>query len=156
MKCLTTLATILSIVIVLTCAEGSGLAQAGSTPETTVHDFYQWYLHTLNAQDKGGKPPEKYPFQMSKFLTQRLVKAYNRALKRPDGINADYFIDAQDWDPIWEQNISTSKAMIQGDAATVIITLKGGEAFGNKTLRVGLRKEAGVWKIDRVNGRANP
>ncbi|HEX8096530.1 MAG TPA: DUF3828 domain-containing protein, partial [Pyrinomonadaceae bacterium] len=76
------------------------------------------------------------------------------------GINADFFIDAQDWDEGWEKNISVSKATIQGAHATVTVTLKGGKPLAdNKTfdnkLRVGLRKEAGGWKIDTVNGKAN-
>jgi len=36
------------------------------------------------------------------------------------------------------------------------VTLKGGEAFGNKTLKAGLRKEAGAWKIESINARLNP
>jgi len=43
-----------------------------------------------------------------------------------------------------------------GERAIVNVTMKGGEAFGNKTLKVGLRKEAGAWKIDSINGRLNP
>ena len=88
------------------------------------------------------------------------MRSLNRALKRDTGINADFFIDAQDSDEGWEKNISVSKARIQGMRATVIVTLKGGtmladqKTFDNK-LKVGLRKEGGVWKIDTVNGKAN-
>ena len=85
-----------------------------------------------------------------------MVRSLNRALRPPDGIDADFFIDAQDWDQTWEQNISTSKATVQGNLATVNVTLKGGAAFGNKKLKVGLRKEGGVWKIDSINDRMNP
>jgi Protein of unknown function (DUF3828) len=129
------------------------LAQSSTTPEVTVRAYYSWYLHALN---KNEDPLGKHQAQLRKFVTQRLVRSLNRALKRPDGIDADFFIDAQDWDEAWEKNISTSKAAIQGDRASVSVTLKGGEAFGNKALKVGLRKEVGGWKIDSVNGRMNP
>lgn len=128
-------------------------AQSAFTPEQTAQRFYSWYLHTLNHNDD---PLERHKTELSKFVTLRLLRALNRALRRPEGIDADFFIDAQDWDEAWEKNISTSKATIQGERATLSVTLKGGEAFGNKILRVGLLKEVGVWKIDRVNGRMNP
>jgi hypothetical protein len=134
-------------------AETSASAQASNTPEATVRRFYEWYLHALN---QGEEPLSKHRAELSKFVTRRLMRSINRALKRPDGINADIFIDAQDWDKDWEKNISVSKATIKGDRATVNVTLKGGEAFGNKSLSVGLRKEGGVWKIDSVNGITNP
>jgi len=131
----------------------SALAQASATPEATAQRFYTWYLHALNQNQD---PLEKHQAELSKFVTQRLMKSLTRALKRPDGIDADFFIDAQDWDETWEKNISTSKAAIQGSVATVNVTLKGGAAFGNKKLKVGLRKEGGVWKIDSINDRMNP
>ncbi len=128
-------------------------AQAPVSPEATAQRFYAWYLHTLNQNQE---PLEKHQTELSKFITQRLMKSLNRALKRPDGINADFFLDAQDWDQTWEKNITASRATIQGNLATVNVTLKGGPAFGTKRLKIGLRKETGSWKIDSVNGRANP
>jgi len=128
-------------------------AQEAATPEATVRGFYGWYLHSLNQSQDPLKKPQA---ELSKFVTQRLIRSLNRALKRPDGIDADYFIDAQDWDEAWERNITTSKATLQGERAIVNVTLKGGEAFGNKTLKAGLRKEAGAWKIESINARLNP
>jgi Protein of unknown function (DUF3828) len=153
MKCMFAVAMLFLVAINLPMAETSALAQTSITPEATVRSFYQWYVHVLNQDEE---PLEKHQAEMSKFVTQRLMISLNRARKRPEGINADFFIDAQDWDPTWEKNIPVSKARIQGTRATVSVTLKGGESFGNHKLRVGLRKEGGVWKIDSVNGRANP
>jgi hypothetical protein len=153
MKCIFAVAMLFLVAINLPTAETSALAQTSMTPEATVRRFYEWYLHALNQDEE---PLEKHQAEMSKFVTQRLMTSLNRALKRPEGIDADFFIDAQDWDPTWEKNISVSIAGIQGTRATVSVTLKGGESFGNRKLRVGLRKEGGVWKIDSVNGRANP
>ena len=86
-------------------------AQEAATPEATVRAFYGWYLHSLNQSQDPLKKPQA---ELSKFVTQRLIRSLNRALKRPDGIDADYFIDAQDWDEAWERNITTSKATLQG------------------------------------------
>lgn len=133
--------------------EVAALAQTERTPEATVRAFYAWYLHALN---RNQDPLEKQRAELSKFVTQRLLKSINRALNRPEGIDADFFIDAQDWDEAWEQNISTSKATVRAERAIVSVTLRGGESFGNKTLKVGLRREAGIWKIDSVNTRLNP
>lgn len=128
-------------------------AQSASTPEETAQHFYSWYLHALNQNED---PLEKQQTELRKYLTQRLLRALNRALRRPDGIDADFFIDAQDWDEGWEKHFSTSGAAIQGTQATVYVTLKGGPNFGNKRLKLGLRKEGGAWKIDRVNNRLGP
>lgn len=153
MKCIFAVAMLFLVAINLPTAETSALAQTSMTPEATVRGFYQWYLHALNQDEE---PLRKYQAEMSKFVTQRLMSSLRRALKRPEGIDADLFIDAQDWDKTWEKNISVSKARIQGTRATISVTLKGGGSVGNRKLRVGLRKEGGVWKIDSVNGRANP
>jgi hypothetical protein len=110
-------------------------------------------VHTLNQNEE---PLEKHGSEMSKFVTRRLIKSVNRVLRSPEGLDADFFIDAQDWDPLWEKNISVSKARIQGTRANLSVTLKGGEGFGNHKVQVGLRKEDSVWKIDSINGRRNP
>ena len=145
------------VVINLLTPATSAQGQPSMRPEETVRRFYELYLHSLNKEEE---PLEKPGGELSKFVTQRLMKSYARARKSDTGINVDFFIDAQDWDAAWEKNISVSKARIQGMRATVIVALKGGTiSADNKTfdnrLKVGLRKEGGVWKIDAVNGRAN-
>jgi len=83
------------------------------------------------------------------------MTSLNRARKRPDGIDADFFIDAQDFDETWEKkHLHVKEPGFRVTRATASVTLKG-TSFDDK-LRVGLRKEGGVWKIDNVNGRANP
>lgn len=153
MKRIAVLTMLFFVAISFTRIGTFALAQASASPEAAVQRFYTWYLHALNQNED---PLEKHQAELSKFVTQRLMKSLNRALKRPDGIDADFFIDAQDWDETWEKNISTSRATIQGNLATVNVTLKGGAAFGNKKLKVGLRKEGGTWKIDSINGRISP
>src|SRR5215831_3849195 len=144
--------TILLLTALLPVTAGA-LAQAPPSPEVTVQRFYAWYFHLLNQNQD---PLGKHQVELSKSVTPRLMASLNRALKRPDGIDADFFVDAQDEDPAWEKNISTSTITVQADRATVNVTLKGGEAFGTKRVKVGLRKQAGSWKIDSVNNRLNP
>lgn len=132
-------------------------AQSSLTPEETVRRFYEVYLRSLNQHEE---PLERHRAELSKLVTQRLLKSYERASKSDTGINVDFFIEAQDWDDAWEKNITLSKARIQGTRATITVMLKGGtlgadnKTFDNK-LKVGLRKEGGAWKIDTVNGKAN-
>ena len=126
-------------------------AQSGS-PETQARNFYAWYLHELNAD----RSPIQNSAGLRKYVTARMVGAIERALQRENGIDADIFIDAQDFDSAWEKNITSSKAVITGGRSSLTITLKGGPAFGTKRLRLVLKKEAGVWKIDSVNGYSTP
>ena len=152
MKCIFAAVILFLVTISLPTTGTLALAQTSMTPEATVRSFYEWYLHALNQDEE---PLEKHQAELSKFVTQRLIKSLARALKSPEGIDADFFIAAQDWDKTWEKNIYTSKARIQGARATTTVTLKG-ESFGNHRLRIGLRKEGGLWKIDSVNGHVNP
>src|SRR5215831_16567109 len=75
-----------------------GQAQTSMTPEDTARKFYELYLHSLNAQEERLK---KQRAELSKLVTQRLIRSYDRASKREEGINADFFLDAQDWDAAW-------------------------------------------------------
>ena len=129
-----------------------GIAAQSVTPEARVRSFYTWYLHDLN----GEHDPIANTTGLKKHVTTRFVGAIQRALKREGGIDADIFIDAQDFDPLWEKNLAVSKAVITGGKATATVTLKGGPNFGTKKLKIGLKKERGVWKIDSVNDRLSP
>ena len=136
---------------ILVFASVSG-AQTSATPESRVRSFYAWYLHELNTEHE----PIANKKGLARYLTARYAGSIARALKREDGIDADPFIEAQDFDPLWEKNLAVSKAAISGGKATTTVTLKGGPNFGTKRLKIGLRKEGGVWKIDSVNGRLSP
>ena len=123
-----------------------------ASPESQARGFYAWYLHELNAE----RNPIENSAGLKKYVTARMVRSIERALKREYGIDADIFIDAQDFDALWEKNITTSKAVIRGAGATLTVTLKGGPGFGTKRLKIGMKKEGGVWKIDSVNNQTSP
>lgn len=148
----------LAFVVIASLPSGAAAqAPASITPEDTVRSFYQLYLHSLNQEEV---PLDQHKAEFSKLVTLRLRRSYARAGRIEGGITVDFFLDAQDWDKDWEKNISVSKAVIRGIRATVNVNLKGGPApeggqsFDQK-LKVGLRKEGGVWKIDTVNGHVN-
>jgi len=146
-----------SIAVLVIFATSLAQAQTPKTPEDVVREFYQLYLRSLNQEEE---PLVKHRAEFSKLVTQRLLRSYDRASRRENGINADFFLDAQDWDQDWEKNISVSKAIVQGTRATVSVKLKGGSAGDDgktwdNNLKVGLVKEGRLWKIDSVNKHLN-
>jgi hypothetical protein len=144
------LVTLFLCAISLAATQTNAFAQATASPEVVVRNFYEAYLNSLNQNED---PLTKRRTELSKLVTRRLMASLDRARKR--GLDADYFLDAQDWDETWEKNITTSSAGIHGLRATVNVVLKG-DSFGEHKLRVLVRKETGVWKIDSVNGQVNP
>lgn len=129
-------------------------AQAVTTPPqepaAVIREFYHWYVHALN-QNKEPLTGERTT--MRKYVTARLITAINRMAKGPDGLDGDYFIDAQDWDKDWEKNIAVSNVVVKNMIATATVALKGEQMTRN--LQLTLKQEAGAWKIDRVKGLDN-
>ena len=132
------------------CLFGNAFGQAEQSPEQTAKEFYKWYLTQLNS--------ERYPIQQQKTqILKRVSRRLGKWLYSPEyeEYGADYFLSAQDWDKNWVKGITTSKALIKGNNATLRLTLaapKGAETnFGRHTLAIKLIKEGNTWKIDRVN-----
>ncbi len=123
--------------LVLSGPSSFALAQAPASPEATVQRFYAWYLHALNQNQD---PLGKHQAELSKFVTQRLMKSLNRALRRPDGIDAAFFIDAQDWDEAWEKNISTSKGDNSRTASNRQRDTEGRPGFRQQDIESGIAK----------------
>jgi hypothetical protein len=120
------------------------------TPDAVIREFYKWYVHALN-QNKEPLTGERTT--MRKYVTVRLITAINRMAKGPDGLDGDYFIDAQDWDKDWEKNIAVSNVVVKNTIATATVGLKGEQMTRN--LQLTLKQEGGAWKIDRVKGLDN-
>ena len=85
---------------------------------------------------------------MKKYVTARLLKEIDRMVKGPDGLDGDYFIDAQDWDKEWEDNIVVSALAEQGTKASMNVQFKGPNMSRN--VRVNLLQQQGTWKVDKV------
>jgi len=143
----------MSVLFALMVAAPS-LAQAVAvpdrTPEEVIREFYKWYVHALN-QEKDPLTGER-PV-MRKYVTARLIAAIDRMAKGPDGLDGDYFIDAQDWDKEWEKNIAVSNVVVKPNFARANVTLTGPQM--NRHLQLMLKQEAGTWKVDRVKGLDN-
>ena len=144
------LITLLFCALTFTAAQTVNFGQGTASPDETVHSFYAVYLHSLN---QGEDPLTKRRTELRKFVTSRLMSVLDHARKR--GLEYDFFLDAQDFDKEWEQNITAEVANIKGSEAIVNLTLQGGP-IGEHKLRIGLKKQAGGWKIDSVNARTKP
>jgi hypothetical protein len=141
------------IVVLVSIAQALATAQtpaaeSAATPEDCIRNFYRWYVTNLVAN----RDPMKQRGEIRRYATERLLKEIDRMVKGPDGLDGDYFTDAQDFDPLWAKNISISDVQIHGDKATALVLLNGSKGM-RKKLSVHLAKEAGIWKVDKVQGR---
>ena len=129
---------------------GPAKTSAQTSPETTLTAFYKWYLRELRL--------EHYPRPTTPKVNAAISARLRRWFKSGEGRewDADYFIDAQDWDPKWETHIATSEAVISGNKADVRVILgprvKAVNSMSPHTLRIKMVKENGGWKIDHING----
>ena len=60
----------------------------------------------------------KQQAEMKRFATDRLLREIDKMKKGPDGLNGDYFLDAQDFDEQWAKKISVPNVKIEGAKAT--------------------------------------
>lgn len=141
------LTLIVTLAVSLTERAAEPVAASPSDPSATLHSFYHWYVTELIANHE----PLKNRAAMQRFVTKRLLREIDKAVQGPDGLDADYFLDAQDFDNQWADNISISKVRVNGDKATAEVLLIGQETM-RRQLRVALVKEGGIWKVDRVHG----
>lgn len=139
-----------ALLLFLLGSVGANFAQAADdTPEQTAKTFYVWYLKELNRE--GGNPIDNKQ-TLAKYVSRRLIKQID-AWRKAEEYDADYFIDAQDFDEKWQ--VTTTKAAVTGNRATLKVTLAAPKAKASdwkQTLTVKLIKEGGAWKIDKVNG----
>ena len=128
---------------------GARAAEASlDNPSDTIRSFYRWYVTELIAT----REPMENRKELKRFVTERLLKEIDKMKKGPDGLNGDYFVDAQDFDNLWAKNITVSAVKITGKSATAEVLLAGkGEM--RRRLKVSLLGEGAGWKIDKVQGR---
>lgn len=123
-------------------------AEPAATPEDCIRNFYRWYVTNLVAN----REPMKQRSEIRRYATERLLKEIGRMEKGPDGLDGDYFTDAQDFDPLWAKQIEISAVKIQDDKSSAQVLLNGAKNM-RKKLVVHLVREAGTWKVDKVQGR---
>jgi hypothetical protein len=122
-------------------------AAPAGTPEDCIRGFYRWYVTNLVAN----RDPMKQRNEIRRYATARLLKEIDKMVKGPDGLDGDYFTDAQDFDPLWAKNIAISGVKTTGDQSNAVVVLDGAKGM-RKRLRVNLVKEEGTWKVDKVHG----
>jgi ABC-type transporter MlaC component len=136
-------------ILVVAVAVQVGLAQPkAARARETVTSFYEAYLQAL-AQNRD-------PFTQDKAFVKRYVAAsliaeIDKQIKSPDGLEADYFLQAQDFLDEWKGHISVAEAAgaVKAGVAVTVVTL-GTKASSEYRLKVRLKKETGGWKISHV------
>ena len=118
-------------------------------PEQVIRNFYHWYVAQVVSNHD---PLSRNRQEVKRYATDRLLREIDRMRKGPDGLDGDYFLDAQEFDKDWGRNITVSVSPIKGDRATAEVELKGAEV-GTRKLHVSLAREAGTWKVDKVEGK---
>jgi len=126
----------------------SSAAQA--TPSSTVRAFYKWYVHALSHDV--AEPLKSDKAMARKYVTASFLNRIRKAMAREEGLNADPFLSAQDWDKAWENNIIIGKVSTTGVTSIVNAVLPS-KQMGDQKLKILLKKEGGMWKIDQVNER---
>lgn len=139
---------VLTVGAFVLCAPASSAAQ--STPSATVRAFYRWYVHAL-VQDVG-EPLKSDKAMARKYVTASFLRRIEKASAREEGLNADPFLSAQDWDEKWENNIVIGKVSRSG-ATSIVNAVLPSKQMGDQKLKIILKKEGGLWKIDQVNDR---
>ena len=147
MKPLAAVLTMIFALVIFASAQAAEPASP-SDPANTIRTFYRWYVTVLIAS----QDPMKNRAAMKRFVTDRLRNEIDKMVKGPDGLDGDYFVDAQDFDNKWAKSISVSNLKIRGTNATADVLLAGSNKMMNKRLSLDLVNDAGAWKIDKVKG----
>jgi len=135
----------LLIVAAFILAGETRAAETAATPEDCIRNFYHWYVTNLVAN----RDPMKQRSEIRRYATERLLKEIDKMVKGPDGLDGDYFVDAQDFDPLWAKNIAISDLKMRGDKSSARVALNGAKGM-RKKLIVQLVRENGAWKVDKV------
>ena len=140
--------SVFAFIVVLGFSSGARATGPASNPTDSIRSFYRWYVTELIVN----REPIENRKEMKRFVSERLLKLIDKMKKGPDGLNGDYFLDAQDFDNLWAKNITVRDLKVSGKNATAEVLLAGkGEM--RRRLRVSLLNEGAGWKIDKVQGR---
>lgn len=115
-------------------------------PESAVRNFYKWYLEALKQQIN---PLKECRPELSSFVTSALMKKLIKEMEGPEGIRADYFLNAQDYDDDWGNQVNATTKIKEGDQVVLDVILSG-KQIPNHRLEISLIREGRDWKIDSV------
>jgi hypothetical protein len=142
------IAAIVTVAAALLASGQVRAAEAAATPEDCIRNFYRWYVTNL----VGNRDPLKQRKEIRQYATERLLREIDKMAKGPDGLDGDYFVDAQDFDPLWAKNIAISDVKTVADKSSAHVLLNGSKGMQKKLL-VRLAKDAASWKVDKVQAR---
>jgi len=143
------LVSVFTLVVALGFSSATKAAESSAAnPSDALRNFYRWYVTELIAN----RNPMENGKELKRFATERLLKEIGRMKKGPDGLDGDYFVDAQDFDELWAKNITVSDVKISGTKASAEVLLAG-KGDMRRRLQVSLVKDGGIWKVDKVKGR---
>jgi hypothetical protein len=137
----------IAALLLLTVFSACASPPQSALPATGVAaDFYRWYIESL-ARDRD--PFTQDRVTLKKYVSQALIEELDRRIGSPDGPEADYFIQAQDYLDEWVNDVTVVPVQGVGGTATVTVTL-GAKSGSPYRLRVVLGKAQDSWKITKV------
>lgn len=151
-RCVYSLRALAALFLTLLALLPASPQAAGSSPAETVSRFYAWYL-ALAAQNENPLTSDK-PI-IGNDVSGALLKELKKKIESPDGLEADYFLQAQDYFDDWLTDISASTTRISGRRADVTVTL-GKTKATRQRLCVSLIEEHNTWKIRSVHPASDP
>ena len=138
--------SVFAFVFVLGFSSATRAAEpATANPSDAIRSFYRWYVNELIAN----RQPMENRKEMKRFVSERLLDMIDKMKKSPDGLDFDYFLDAQDFDNLWAKNVTVSNLKVSGKSAKADVLLAGtGEM--RRQLKLSLVNDGVAWKIIRV------
>ncbi len=141
--------TLLSVLLVTASSVGAAepVSDGSDSPETMLRSFYHWYVketllnHSPLTEDKK---------EMRRFVSERLLREIDHMAQGPDGLDGDYFLDAQDFDEAWANHITVSAPQVKGERGSAVVSLQGAQM--SRKLQIDFVREKSGWKIDKVTG----
>jgi hypothetical protein len=118
---------------------------AVDAPAVRVQAFYQWYLGELS-RDQNPLDGNK---TMDRYVSKALVSEIRKQANSPDGLEQDYFIEAQDILEDWPNHVAVTDEKVDGETATVRVVLGTIGSTGHE-LKISLVKLGNCWKIRTV------
>jgi hypothetical protein len=116
------------------------------SPDVVSKQFYQFYVKAVSAN---ANPLKTDKAKMAAYVAPALLQEIEKKSKSPDGLDADYFLQAQDVMEDWATHVQSKIKTENNSEATIEVTLGNKEKYH---LAVSMLKSAGGWKIRKVKG----
>lgn len=119
-------------------------AEDAAVPQIAAQAAYRWYMALLAEDKDASDDPQGYERYVSAPLRARIERQMNST----DGMDADYFLKAQDYSDSWLTHIAAERGPRTGNITrTTVILGAGSEQW---RLTVSMAREGGQWKIAEV------